>query len=80
MLANALAQQNTSLEILTLDRNQLVSDASVDYLIHMIKCNRSIKELWVNGCSLSEKGQKRLQEAAESKKNFKVVTMYEKSS
>ena len=80
LLANALTQQNTGLEILTLDRNELVSDASVDSLINMIKRNRSLKELWVNGCSLSEKGQKRLQEAAESKKNLKVVTMYEKSS
>jgi Ran GTPase-activating protein (RanGAP) involved in mRNA processing and transport len=80
MLANALAQQNTSLEILALDRNELVGDASVDSLIHMIKRNRSLKELWLNGCSLSEKGQKRLQEVAESKKDFKVVTMCEKSS
>jgi Ran GTPase-activating protein (RanGAP) involved in mRNA processing and transport len=80
MLAHALAQQNTSLEILALDRNELVDDSSVDSFIHMIKRNRSIKELWLNGCSLSEKSQKRLQQAAESKKDFKLVTMYEKSS
>jgi Ran GTPase-activating protein (RanGAP) involved in mRNA processing and transport len=80
MLANALAQQSTSLEILALDRNKLVGDSSVDSFIHMIRRNRSIKELWLNGCSLSEKGQKRLQEAAELKKDFKVVTVYEKSS
>ena len=80
MLTNALAQQNTSIEVLALDRNELVGDSSVDPLIHMIKCNRSMKELWINGCSLSAKGQKKLQAAAESKKNFKVMTMYEKSS
>lgn len=80
ILTNTLAQQNTSLEILTLDRNKLVSDSSVDCFIHMIRRNRSIRELWLNGCNLSENGQKRLQEAAKSKKDFKVVTVYEKSS
>ncbi|CAF2119595.1 unnamed protein product [Rotaria magnacalcarata] len=80
MLANALVQQNTNLEILTLDRNKLVTDFSINALINMIKNNRSLKELWINDCSLSEKGKKKLQEATESKKAFKLVTMYAKSS
>lgn len=80
MLANALAQQNTNLEVLTLDRNRLVSDFSVNALINMIKHSRSLKELWVNDCSLSEKGKKKLQEVTESNKAFKLVTMYAKSS
>ncbi|CAF3696078.1 unnamed protein product [Rotaria socialis] len=80
MLANALAQQNTNLEILTLDRNQSVSDFSINALINMIKNNRSLKELWINDCSLSEKGKKKLQQATESKKAFKLVTTYAKPS
>jgi Ran GTPase-activating protein (RanGAP) involved in mRNA processing and transport len=75
MLATALAHQNTNLEVLTLDRNDLVTDLSVNSVINMIKHNRSLKELWVNGCSLSEKGKKKLREAIESKKDFNLVTV-----
>jgi Ran GTPase-activating protein (RanGAP) involved in mRNA processing and transport len=80
ILTNALAQQNPSLEILALDRNELIGDSSVDSFVHMIKRNRSIKELWLHGCNLSEKAQKRLEQVAGSKKDFKVVTTYKKSS
>ncbi len=80
ILADALTHQNTSLEILTLDRNELIADSSVDSFARMIRRSRSIKELWVHGCSLSENSQKRLQEVAQSKKDFKVVTTYKKSS
>ena len=79
-LANALAQQSISLEVLTLDRNPSVSDLSVNSLVNMIKHNRSMKELWLNDCNLSEKGKRKLQEAAESNKVLKLVTVYAKSS
>ncbi len=80
MLTNVLAQQNTNIQVLTLDRNPSVTDLSVNPLINMIKHNPSMKELWVNDCNLSEKGKKKLQEAAESNKAFKLVTTYAKSS
>ena len=80
LLANILTQQSSNLQILTLDRNPLVSDLSVNSLINMIKHNRSMKELWIYDCSLSEKGKKKLQEAAEGNKALKLVTAYAKSS
>ena len=80
ILADTLAQQNTNLQIITLDRNQMVSDLSVNSLTNMIKYNRSIKELWINDCNLSEKGKKKLQGAIESNRAFKLVTTCVKSS
>lgn len=80
MLANALAHQNTSLEILALDRNELITDSSINSLVTMIRNNRSMKELWVNGCDLSDIGKKKLEEMIASKKDFKLMTVYEDSS
>ena len=80
MLADTLAQNNTTLETLTLDRNPLMTDKSVDVLIYMMKRNRAIKELWINECNISEIGQRRLQETSDSKKHFKLVTVYEKQT
>lgn len=74
LLANILAQQSSILQTLTLDRNPLVTDLSVNSLISMIKHNRSLSELWINDCGLSEKGKKKLQEAAESNKALKLFT------
>jgi NLR family CARD domain-containing protein 3 len=70
LLAKALESPYRSLEGLCLDENTLVSDSSVDSLVNMIKHNQSLKELWVNKCSLSNKGAKRLQKATEVKRDF----------
>lgn len=80
MLATVLAQLNTTLEILTLDRNPSVGDQSVNALINMVKNHLALKELWVNDCSLSEKGKKKVHEAATCNKTLKLVTTYMKPS
>ena len=80
MLACTLAYQNTILQILTLNRNELITDMSIHSLINMLNKNRSIKELWLNNCSLTETSKKRLQEIAKSRKDLKLVTVYEHSS
>ncbi|CAF0794758.1 unnamed protein product [Adineta steineri] len=79
-LANTIAHENTSLEVLTLDRNEFISDSSIDALVNMIKQNQSMKELWINDCNLSEKGKKKFREKIAFKKDFKLVTTYERSS
>ena len=80
MLAHTLAYQNTSLQTLTLNRNESITDASIPSVINMINKNRSIKELWLNNCSLRETGSRRLQELAKSRPDLKLVTVYEHSS
>ncbi|UJR17341.1 hypothetical protein I4U23_004236 [Adineta vaga] len=80
MLSNVIAHQNSSLQVLTLDRNELISDSSLDSFVDMIKQTRSMKELWINDCSLSEKGKKKLKERIAFKKDFKLVTTYDHSS
>lgn len=79
MLASALVQPHAALEVLTLDRNELVSDSSVDYLVSLIKQNRSLKELWVNDCSLSSAGKRKLRELTTSRHNVKLVIEYKAS-
>ena len=80
LLAHALEHSKAALEVLTLDRNELVSDASVDSLVSIVTQNRSMKELWINDCSFSEACKKKLREMTGSKENFKLVTEYKPRS
>jgi hypothetical protein len=39
-----------------------------------------MKELWVNGCDLSDIGKKKLEEMVASKKDFTLMTVFKSSS
>ncbi|CAF3729489.1 unnamed protein product [Rotaria sp. Silwood1] len=73
LLANAIADHNTSLKELILDNNPLVTDTSVQSLIHMLKHNRSLQTLRLWNCQLSDKAKVDLSEAANSKKDFALL-------
>jgi Ran GTPase-activating protein (RanGAP) involved in mRNA processing and transport len=70
LLANALCDPATELQKLYLHNNQLISDSSVDYLVDMLKRNRSLNALWLINCNLTNAGRQKLIEVVASKKNF----------
>ena len=80
LLANALVHSKAALEVLTLDRNELVSDASIDCLASIARHKQSMKELWVNDCSFSEAGKRKLQAMTTTNESFKLVTEYKARS
>ena len=55
---------------LYLNENKLITDASVDSLIEMLK---TLNRLEVANCGLSAEGQKRLKEAAALQKKLKLI-------
>jgi Ran GTPase-activating protein (RanGAP) involved in mRNA processing and transport len=72
LLANALAHDNTRLELLDLSANTDISDESIDSLVDMIKHNQSLKKLDLRYNDLSANGEKRLQAVAKSKTEFQL--------
>jgi Ran GTPase-activating protein (RanGAP) involved in mRNA processing and transport len=72
ILSKAIKNQYNTLEMLVLSSNSLLTDLSVDYLLQMIKNNRSLKKLWIDNCNLSDAGKQRLIEIQQSKKNFYI--------
>ncbi len=72
LLANILAHHNTTLKLLDLQANKLVSDSSVDPLIQMLKHNQSLEKLSVRDCNLSWESKSKLREAIREKMNFSL--------
>ena len=72
LLADTLANQNTSLLVLSLHVNKSISDASVGAIINMLQHNKSLKKLWMQDCSISEDGKFKLREAARLKQGFSL--------
>jgi Ran GTPase-activating protein (RanGAP) involved in mRNA processing and transport len=72
ILASTIQNHNTTIEVLHLSENKLLTDECVDSLLSMIKHNQSLKVLRVYDCSLSEKSKERLNTLAKSKKNFEI--------
>jgi len=72
LLTNAMEISNSTIEMLWLTSNKLLTDKSVDSIIQMVQHNRSLKRLWVFKCSLSETGKQKLKELEQVKSNFRV--------
>jgi len=70
LLAKTLAHENSSLTVLSLHVNKLISDASVDTIIYMLQHNKSLRKLWMQDCNLSEEGKSKLRDAAKLRQNF----------
>ncbi|CAF1086068.1 unnamed protein product [Adineta ricciae] len=79
-LAKVIAKQKSGLQTLTLDRNEFISDSSIESLIDMIKRSQSLQVLWINDCGMTNDGKRKLRDKTASKKEFKLVTTYEHSS
>jgi Ran GTPase-activating protein (RanGAP) involved in mRNA processing and transport len=69
-LSNILADYNITLEWLFLNSNKLITDSSIDDLIHMLKRNNTLKTLYLNNCSLSEITKRKLLQITKIKKDF----------
>jgi hypothetical protein len=48
----------------------ILTDTSVDNLIEMFTCNRSLQAVWLNDCSLSSNATKKLKQVVQSNTNF----------
>lgn len=72
LLSNTLARQNTRLQELYLNGNQLISDKSIDSLVEMIKSTRSLKTFCIDHCNLSKDGRKKLRQATRWKLFFSI--------
>jgi hypothetical protein len=72
LLANTLSHSNITLGVLYLSKNRSITDASVNSLIEMLKQNRSLRQLWLQNCNLSDHAKQQLRQIARSKKNFRL--------
>jgi Ran GTPase-activating protein (RanGAP) involved in mRNA processing and transport len=69
-LANALSHPEANLQRLYLDHNKGITDQAANYLIEMLKTNRSLNTLWLGDCSFTPNKRKKLVEASESREGF----------
>ncbi|CAF1548789.1 unnamed protein product [Adineta steineri] len=72
LLADAIENSNSTIELLWLTSNTLITDKSIESIIGMVKKNQSLKRLWMFKCNLSEIGKKKLKELEQLNKNFRV--------
>jgi Ran GTPase-activating protein (RanGAP) involved in mRNA processing and transport len=72
MLAKSIEKYNTTLEILSLISNRLVTGQCVNYLHKMIMHNNTLKQLLLQNCNLLTIGKQKLQMAKEGKSNFSI--------
>lgn len=73
LLAKALCEPKTNLVKLYLHNNQSISDLSVNYLVDMLRQNRSLNTIWLTDCSFTNAGKQWLKEVVRSKKNFHLI-------
>jgi Ran GTPase-activating protein (RanGAP) involved in mRNA processing and transport len=69
-LTHALTYKNTTLEYLYLSGNTLMTDASVPYWLDLFKHNRTLKNLHLFNCNLSDRSKERLRRAARTNESF----------
>ncbi|CAF1365537.1 unnamed protein product [Adineta ricciae] len=72
VLTEVLSSQNTTLEMLVISSNKLITDTSVDLLCSMIEQNQTLTKLWIDNCNLSETGKQRFQVTQQLKQNFYI--------
>jgi Ran GTPase-activating protein (RanGAP) involved in mRNA processing and transport len=69
LLARVLSKQcNQSLQMLYLNSNPLITDASVKYRTEMLQFDRQLNILWIQGCNLSDKGKHVVRKPGKSKR------------
>ena len=72
-LAEVLTKDNRTLLQLEMAENKFVTDTCVDFLVEMIKCNRSLKLFDIRLCSISDSGKAKLRETSESNKELQLL-------
>ena len=72
LLMDALAYHNTSLQILWLRGNTLITDECIDSVINMLKHNQTLRQLSLELCSVSDLGKEKLEAEVAEKTNFSL--------
>ena len=72
ILSNAMKKYNSTIEVLWLISNKLLTDKSIASLVQMAVHSKSLKKIWVFKCNFSEKGKGKLKELEQLKRNLKV--------
>jgi Ran GTPase-activating protein (RanGAP) involved in mRNA processing and transport len=72
LISNALQFHNSTLQFIDLSKNISITDVSLDYIIDIIKHNRSLTELSIYDCNLSRSAKDKLRKAAKLKKTFSI--------
>lgn len=70
LLMDVLTTHNRTLRILSLSKNQLISDLCIDFILHMLEHNQILQMISLLNCNLSETSQIQLQEAAKIRLGF----------
>lgn len=70
LLTSALAEHNSTLHVLSLSGNTLMTDASVDGLVAMLDGNATLRMVAVANCNLSATSKIRLEQAAKLRGEF----------
>ena len=70
LLMSALAEHNSTLHVLSLSGNTLMTDGSVDCLLEMLEGNATLRMVAVANCNLSTTSQRRLEQAAKQRGEF----------
>lgn len=71
-IVKVLQKRNKTLQALSLSDNEHITDACADNLLEMIKENRSLAQLWMDGCRISRASQSSLQMAARSAGTLRI--------
>ncbi|CAF1105115.1 unnamed protein product [Adineta ricciae] len=72
LLADAVRHHRSTIEILWLMSNPLITDDSIDSMIQMIKHSQSLRQLWIFKCGLSELGKEKLKRLEQTKIHLKI--------
>jgi Ran GTPase-activating protein (RanGAP) involved in mRNA processing and transport len=64
LLMNVLASHNRTLHVLSLSSNELITDASVDFVINMLEYNYTLRTMCLSNCNLSDTSKVKLQATA----------------
>ena len=73
-LSEALAQ-NTSLEKLDIGCNKLIGDEGIRHIAEALKQSKQLKELWISGCGMTDKGANYLARALSVNNTLKMLHM-----
>jgi Ran GTPase-activating protein (RanGAP) involved in mRNA processing and transport len=73
LLTKTLINHNRTLQRIDLSGNKLISDASVDFLVEILKQIYSFSVLDISDCNLSEQGKDKLRQIATTRIDFNLI-------
>lgn len=71
-LADAIEKHNSTIQVLSLDAHEYITNVSIEYLLQMIRNHPSLEKLYLTGCNLSQKGKERLLKVQQYNANFEI--------